>query len=362
MSNLPKKSHRHSNLAHTLPREAGQDDPLVNEKLKKLSEKLNTRTATKTKRILCIDGGGIKGVLPISFLATLQKKIDEPIRNYFDLIVGTSTGGIIALGLGLSVSPSEILDMYIKHADNIFGKIAKKNLSGVFSLSKYKREGLEKALKEIIGEKKLGNSRTRLVIPTWDNDLKNPYLYKTAHHSRYRFDHEKSAIEIALATSAAPYYFEEYVNSQAQAFCDGGLFAINPIMIAVTEAVGILNWDRHNLKIMSLGTTSEKRILENVNIYKINEYIIKIINNFLDSQQKSALLMAGFFVNKEDENNIFRIDEEFSEGQFKIDDPKSVKRLEGLGEKLARENFNNLHKIFFAKPTQPFKPIYLTGV
>ena len=73
------------------------------------------------KRILAIDGGGIKGVFPASFLATVEDTINDNIANYFDLIVGTSTGGIIALGLGLGLSAKDILEFYEKSAPHIFG-------------------------------------------------------------------------------------------------------------------------------------------------------------------------------------------------------------------------------------------------
>ena len=76
---------------------------------------------SEEKRILAIDGGGIKGVFPTSVLATLEDSTGENIANYFDLIVGTSTGGIIALGLGLGLSAKEILAFYEESGPLIFG-------------------------------------------------------------------------------------------------------------------------------------------------------------------------------------------------------------------------------------------------
>jgi len=72
------------------------------------------------RRILSIDGGGIKGVFPASFLTTLEESLGHPIAKFFDLIVGTSTGGIIALGLGLGLSAKEILSFYEEHGPSIF--------------------------------------------------------------------------------------------------------------------------------------------------------------------------------------------------------------------------------------------------
>src|SRR6516225_3615857 len=73
-----------------------------------------------TRRVLCIDGGGIKGVFPASFLSTIEQTLGRPIADYFDLIVGTSTGGIIALGLGLGLSASELLRFYQERGPKIF--------------------------------------------------------------------------------------------------------------------------------------------------------------------------------------------------------------------------------------------------
>ena len=72
------------------------------------------------KRILAIDGGGIKGVFPAAFLATVEDTIKRNVADYFDLIVGTSTGGIIALGLGLGLSAKELLAFYEEHGPIIF--------------------------------------------------------------------------------------------------------------------------------------------------------------------------------------------------------------------------------------------------
>ena len=73
-----------------------------------------------TKKILCIDGGGIKGAFPAAFLAQLESKIDGSIVDYFDLIVGTSTGGLIALALGLEVKTDQILEIYTEFGEKVF--------------------------------------------------------------------------------------------------------------------------------------------------------------------------------------------------------------------------------------------------
>src|ERR1700733_13667113 len=93
-------------------------------------------TIPQVRRILTIDGGGIKGVFPAAFIAEMEEQLGDRIANYFDMIAGTSTGGIIALALGLGMTGQEILDLYSKNAKRIFPRWLSSNLRGIFR-SKY---------------------------------------------------------------------------------------------------------------------------------------------------------------------------------------------------------------------------------
>ena len=159
------------------------------------------------KRILTIDGGGIKGVFPASFLATVEDTIGDNIANYFDLIVGTSTGGIIALGLGLGLSAKEILDFYEESGPLIFGGNRVLRYLRWLGMAKYNSDNLREKLTDCFGRKKLGDSTKRLVIPCLNLETGAVHVYKTAHHSRLLRDYKEEVVEVALATSAAPTYF-----------------------------------------------------------------------------------------------------------------------------------------------------------
>jgi len=209
------------------------------------------------KKILAIDGGGIKGVIPASFLSIIEDSIGDKVSNYFDLIVGTSTGGIIALGLGLGFSAREILDFYEKHGSVIFKGNRLWRFVRHFGWSKYNQEPLKKALYSIFEERKLGESKNRLVIPSLNLENGEVYIYKTAHHPRLERDYKDSVVDVALATSAAPTYFPTYRSAAGIPLIDGGTWANNPVGLAVVEAVGVLNWPRESLKVLSLGCTTE---------------------------------------------------------------------------------------------------------
>jgi len=138
------------------------------------------------KRVLSIDGGGIKGVFPASFLATIEDSLGGPVGDYFDLIVGTSTGGILALGLGLGLDARKMLDFYTTHGRRIFG--GNRLLRTIWRLgkSKYSPAPLKNALSEVFGDRKLGDSRKRLVVPSFNLDSGEVHIWKTSHHPRLR--------------------------------------------------------------------------------------------------------------------------------------------------------------------------------
>ena len=116
------------------------------------------------RRILSIDGGGIRGVFPASFLATVEEAVGRNVGDYFDLIVGTSTGGIIALGLGLGWSAASVLQFYD------WGRRSSAAIASCFLrqwwLAKYASRPLRKALERHFASRKLGESTKGLIIPS----------------------------------------------------------------------------------------------------------------------------------------------------------------------------------------------------
>ena len=167
-----------------------------------------------TRRILCIDGGGILGTFPAAFLASLEQHLQgRPIGSYFDLIAGTSTGGIIAIGLAMGLRASELLDLYEQRGPEIFGQGRGPVADSVFSklrlgrwliMNKHDAAPLRAVLEDVLGSKRIGDAKTRLLIPAWNPVARSVYIYKTAHHARLRNDYKSLAVDAALATAAAP--------------------------------------------------------------------------------------------------------------------------------------------------------------
>lgn len=212
-------------------------------------------------QILSLDGGGIKGVFSAAFLAKLEEDLKTNIIDHFDLIVGTSTGGIIALGLGLGQSPKELVEFYFNKGPEIFKKIPIwTNVKKVF-VNKYSGDRLENIFKEdrCFGKKLLGHSKKRLVIPSYDIDSGDVHVFKTAHHERFRRDYKIPIWKIARATSAAPTFFPTCKKIDNIRLIDGGVWANNPTMVGLIEAVSVLEVPLSNIRILSIGTTEELR-------------------------------------------------------------------------------------------------------
>ena len=188
-------------------------------------------------------------------LARLEEDLGIRIVDHFDLIAGTSTGGIIALGLGLGMTPREILEFYAAHGPRIF-----RDRTGLRSLrrisrTKYSAEPLRSALEEILGDRLFGHSTKRLLITSYDIGV-DVHLFRTPHLATLARDWREKAVDVAMATTAAPTYFPGKALDGAR-LIDGGIWANNPAMVALTEAVGTLGLPLDAVRIFSVGTTTD---------------------------------------------------------------------------------------------------------
>lgn len=208
-------------------------------------------------QILSLDGGGIRGVFSAAVLAALEDDY-APMRvaDHFDLIAGTSTGGILALGLALGYTPREMVEFYVELGPVIFANRGKwRNAKHLFR-SKYGAQQLVNALRSKFGERTLGESSKRLVIPAFDIARNDVYVFRTAHLERLRRDHRLPAWHVGAATAAAPSYFPAHRLPTKERLIDGGVWANNPAMVALAEVVGQphLNVPINRVRMLSLGT------------------------------------------------------------------------------------------------------------
>lgn len=219
--------------------------------------------ANRVFRILSIDGGGIRGVFPAALLAGLEGTIPfgHRIADYFDLVAGTSTGGIIALALANGIRASDVCDLYVDRGGEIFppepdgvvGFMARK-LRGLRGLFRYRYDGqaLSKLLREMFGDRTLGESSVRLCVPSVDGRFGETYIFKTPHHPDFKKDASEPITKVAASTAAAPTFFRP-LEDGGYTFLDGGLFANDPIMVALVDALSCFAVSRHNVRVLSIG-------------------------------------------------------------------------------------------------------------
>lgn len=223
---------------------------------------------SKKVRILSIDGGGIRGIIPAMILAEIEKQTNKPISSLFDLIAGTSTGGILAIGLTVpddrgnpKYKAEHLVELYEKQGETIFSRSVWHRIRAVGSLveEKYPSKGIESVLENYLGNARLKDVLTEVLVTGYEIERRIPWFFK----SRYAKDKNKKGYDfpltkVARSTSAAPTYFEPALlktdnNRDYYAIVDGGVFANNPAMCAYAEAKST-HPQADDFLVVSLGT------------------------------------------------------------------------------------------------------------
>jgi uncharacterized protein len=211
-------------------------------------------------KVLAIDGGGIRGIIPAVILAEIQNRLGMDLFKAFDLIAGTSTGGIIALGIGTGCknngpySPDELLDLYIQNGPAIFRKNIVTPERQVF-LPKYCPDALESALDQFFGDAEFKSALTPLLISSYDLQGQLPFFFKS-HKIASDPAYNWQLADVARATSAAPTFFSPLHLTRGDedyALVDGGVFVNNPSMAAYAEARSLYP-DAAAFTVVSVGT------------------------------------------------------------------------------------------------------------
>ena len=312
-------------------------------------------------RILSIDGGGIKGIFPAAVLAEIEERYlsDESIANYFDLIVGTSTGGIIALGLGAGLTARDLRDLYHDRGREIFPAV--NGLTNVAAMAcrllkyRYDHKILTQILSGLVGDKTLADSRNRLCIPSSEAEHGEVYVFKTPHHPDYHLDADEKMLKVALSTSAAPTFFKP-LEDGGYKFVDGGIWANNPTMIGLIEALSAFDVRREQIRILSLGCGNRQ--------FKANRWKVKlggvlawadVIFAAMHLQSITALGQAGLLIGND---RVSRIDAPMTGRPIGLDDwSRATNELMPAAEETVRKSGDGLVKAFFASPAQSFCPI-----
>ncbi len=219
---------------------------------------------SKPYRILSLAGGGYLGLYTAGVLAELEQQCDEPIARRFDLIAGTSVGGILAVALAFEIPAQTIVELFRSHGERIFSArhLPSNDLGRLLDLArsvlgpKYDGVALRAALEELLGERTLADAKHAVVVPAVNVSLSQTKVFKTPHGPESGGDEAVRVVDVAMATSAAPAYFPS-VSIGDHLYADGGIFAVAPDQVALHEAEHFLKIKAERIEMLSIGTATE---------------------------------------------------------------------------------------------------------
>lgn len=310
-------------------------------------------------RILSIDGGGICGILPASVLAELERRFlgGRSIAGYFDMIAGTSTGGIVALALGAGMTAAAIRDVYMERGGITFpvrswpGRWAR--YLRRFVRYGYDAKALESELSRIFQTRVFGDTSVRLCIPSFEGRHGEPWIYKTPHHPDYKNDRHEKMVKVGLATAAAPTFFRA-LEQDGYLMVDGGLWANNPIMNAVVDALACFDIDRGQIQVLSLGCgETQYRVTARRAIGGMWQWR-HVIQAAMRAQSHNALGQAYLLLGKD---RVMRIDAPESANPIALDDyPRAKEELPYMARSLVEGAGREIERVFLNEPADPYAP------
>ncbi|KZS71503.1 hypothetical protein A4G29_20365 [Mycobacterium kansasii] len=290
---------------------------------------------TEPYRVLALDGGGLRGIFTASVLTEAEDTYGPAFLRCFDLLVGTSTGAILALGLASGRTCAEMLSFYRDTGPTIFAK--PRRIRRVFR-PKYNRRVLDNILRDEFGETTLMNDlHTPVCITAYEVVSGTNRVWKDDHSPELRGGGELPVWKVAAATSAAPTYFAPIQLDAADSHIDGGVWGNNPAMVGITEAVRYGRRNLSDIRLLSIGTTSQ--------ILRIPSHTRAARMGWISWARRALSLLQGSSSGATDnqarlllgEARYLRIDSE-SARNVKLDDAAQCRPLEEWGHDAGRRH------------------------
>jgi patatin-like phospholipase/acyl hydrolase len=268
-------------------------------------------------RVLSIDGGGIRGLIPALVLTEIEERSGKRIWELFDLIAGTSTGGILACALCAPdpLPAEQLVGLYEDEGPKIFDRSVWQRIRSAEGLldEKYDAAALDRALERFLSDKRLAETKPDLLIPAYNMGDPGPYFFKSRKAREEGEDYALS--EVARATSAAPTYFEPFQLS-GEALVDGGVFATNPAMCAVAEVMRFQ--PTADLLLLSLGTgqRTHKRSFDEIENWGLVEWAKPILDVVFDGVSDAVDYQLQHVL---DEGHYWRLQVELTQASDEMD-------------------------------------------
>jgi len=319
--------------------------------------------ADRPFRILSIDGGGIRGILPACFLAALEERflVGDSVANYFDLIVGTSTGGILALGLSAGMSARQLAEIYVERGGEVFPDQTwiGKRLAGLrhILMTRCDHRALESLIAEILGTRALWQAGNRLCIPSIDATYGEVFVFKTPHHPDFRKDWSQPMAKVARATSAAQSFFKP-LSDGTYTYLDGGIWANNPIMVGLVDALTCFDIEREQVRILSLGCVEDElrigwvhRALGGKIFWPTN-----VIDGAMHLQSMNAVGQAGLLIGRD---RLLRVNYPPIKPKLELHDWSACRRiLPARAAELLERYGETIADVFLQYHAATYQPIY----
>lgn len=309
----------------------------------------------KKFKILSLDGGGVRGYLSAKILCNIEKLLNEEdslninIGQRFDLITGTSTGGIIALALAKGLSAKEIFELYENLIPKVFSTTHSK---GLYS-SKYSDSILKKELQKIFKDETLDDLVTDVCITSMSLQNASPRFHKTKYFERNSIRVDEKLIDIALSTSAAPTYFPTQDTKHSSSLIDGGVCANNPSLVGLIDALELNNRDFNNIRLLSIGTGEQCHMpysldkledagkLNWIAQFKgtpiLSEVGSPLIETLMNSQSVLTHHQVNFLLNYDEDKRYIRINPKL-DIPMDLDDATKINNLKNLAD-IDRQTF-----------------------
>ncbi|QDT00734.1 CBASS cGAMP-activated phospholipase [Adhaeretor mobilis] len=335
-------------------------------------------------QILSLIGGGIRGAFITSYLKELEQKLGRPIAESFDLIAGTSTGGIIAAGLALGMSAEQMHDFYVRYGEQIFTPRppykAKRLMRFIFPVAnwvfrektgsgldsafraRYCPHALQTAFDEGFGDRTLKSVEfTRLIIPSVNLSRGEPHIFRSRHLPLGVRDSNLKVSDVVIAATAAPTYFP-HRQIRDEAFVDGGVWAADPSMLAFSETMRIQQfctregmdpaYSTKEVHLLSIGTGRAQYSLEPPGADAgVLFWAPRVADLMSTSQVQGLHLPLKYLLGDRYRHVNFPM-----ERQWGLAEVENIPALFAMGEKRAEETFDWVSDSFLQHHRDQFVP------
>lgn len=320
-----------------------------------------TNEAADRFQILALSGGGYKGLYTATVIADFEEHTDRRFASHFDLLSGTSIGGILALALASEIPASQITELLKSHGESIFTPLPKQpfyhpirkklrawtgfDTNRGLKKAKHSNIALKTLLCELFEDRTIGDLKHRVLIPAVNWTKGGPQFFKTPHHPRFTRDQTLSLVDVAMATSAAPIFLPNYV-IKGQVYVDGGLVGNAPGLFALHEAETNLPAAQDKAKfLLSIGALSAKVTANQEQ--SVDRGLLDWGDNLFSLMMASQEGVTDFMLKQKlGDRHYFKIDEFLSPEQSKsinldITTSGATEALEGLGNASAQTAAGN---------------------